>query len=536
LLQRIAIGLKGEAAAPVIGKAGATTSHGFCLRHMVLFRRACLLMASVHDLTHTNVRFIFLLRKRLSSARMGGNQAMSKTIPSCAVTGHRTTLKQHAGLPCTPGQIATAGLDAANAGEAIATTRNRQSAAYAWYVMLILTACYTLAFIDFKIPFILVQLIKQDLSLTDTQMGILTGPAFSLTYGICGIPLAKLSDRFGRKYIIVGAVTVWSAFTASCGVAHSFASFTLGRVGVALGESTLTPAAHSMIADYFPERQRAKVMAIYFSGIALGSFLALAVGGSLADHYGWRSAMYAVGATGMVLSLLVLTTVREPVREHNNAARKLSEGGIVALFADPAIRNTIIGATLLTIAIGSMAAWSPAYIMRTFGMSASATGATYGTLTGLLSLTGTLLGGFLASWFSRQDIRYGHRFLAIAFLVAAPFNIISLCVGSYSLFLLFGATTGLLMLCYLGPTYATIQSFVEPGSRSFAAAVTLFCTQGVGLAGGAFLTGWLSDQFAGQFGPNSLRWSMGVMSLMSIWAAFHYWAASNHMDRRPAAS
>jgi predicted MFS family arabinose efflux permease len=461
---------------------------------------------------------------------------MSKTIPGRNVTAHPTTPEPHAGLPRRPERIATASIEEAHAGEAIATTPTRQSAVYAWYVTLILTACYTLAFIDFKIPFILVQLIKQDLSLSDTQMGILTGPAFSLTYGICGMPLAKLSDRFGRKYIIVGAVTIWSAFTASCGVAQSFASFTLGRVGVALGESTLTPAAHSMIADYFPERQRAKVIAIYFSGIALGSFLALAVGGFLADRYGWRSAMYAVGATGMVLSLLVLTTVREPVREHNNAARKLSGGGIVALFADPAIRNTIVGATLLTTAIGSMAAWSPAYIMRTFGLSAAATGATYGTLTGLLSLTGTLMGGFLASWFSRKDIRYGHRFLAVAFLLAAPATIVSLCVGSYSLFLLFSAMPGLLMLCYLGPTYATIQSFVEPGARSFAAAVTLFCTQGVGLAGGAFLTGWLSDQFMAQFGPSSLRWSMGVMSLMSVWAALHYWAASNHMGRRAAKS
>jgi predicted MFS family arabinose efflux permease len=423
----------------------------------------------------------------------------------------------------------TASIDGVEASVAIATVRNERSAAYAWYVTFILTACYTLAFVDFKIPFILVQLIKQDLSLTDTQMGILTGPAFSLTYGICGIPLAKLSDRFSRKYIIVGAVTIWSAFTASCGVAHSFASFTFGRVGVALGESTLTPAAHSMIADYFPERQRAKVIAIYFSGIAIGSFLALAVGGFLADRYGWRSAMYAVGATGVVLSLLMLTTVREPIREQKNAARKLSEGSIVALFANPAIRNTIIGGSLLATAIGSVAAWAPAYIMRTFGLSAAATGATYGTLNGLLALTGTLLGGFLASWFSRKDIRYGHRFLAVAFFVAAPSNIISVCVDSYSLFLIFSATTGLLMLCYLGPTYATIQSFVEPDSRSFAAAVTLFCTQGLGLAGGAFLTGWLSDLFAAQLGPSSLRWSMGVMSLMSVWAAFHYWVASNHM-------
>ena len=416
-----------------------------------------------------------------------------------------------------------------------ALARTQPGAAYAWYVTFILTACYTLSFMDSKLPFILVQLIKKDLALTDTQMGILAGPAFSLTYAICTIPLAKLSDRLTRKYIIAGAVTIWSAFTASCGLAHSFTSFMLGRVGVAFGESALTPAAHSIIADYFPERQRAKVIAIYFSGIAIGSFLALAVGGFLADRYGWRSTMYAVGTTGVVLALLMLTTVREPVREQRDAARNRSEGNLVALFANPAIRNTIFGGTILGIGMGSYSAWTPAYIMRTFGLSASATGASYGVLTGAVALTGTLLGGFLASWLSGRDIRYGHRLLAVAFLIAAPCMAIALCVDSYPLFMIFSAMAGLLLVAYPGPTYATIQSLVQPGSRSFAAAVTLFCIQGIGLAAGAFLTGWLSDKFAGQYGANSLRWSMIVMSLTSVWAAFHYWAASNHLGRRPAA-
>jgi predicted MFS family arabinose efflux permease len=405
---------------------------------------------------------------------------------------------------------------------------------YAWYVTFVLTACYTLSFVDSKIPFILVQLIKKDLSLTDTQMGILAGPAFSLTYALFTIPLARLSDRFSRKYIIAGAVTIWSAFTASCGFAHSFALFMFGRIGVAFGESALTPAAHSIIADYFPARQRAKVIAIYFSGIAVGGFLALSLGGFLADHYGWRSAMYAVGATGVVLSLLMLTTVREPVREQKNPARTLSEGSLVALFAHPAIRNTIIGGTLLGMSFGSSSSWAPAYIMRSYGLSASATGATLGPLSGLIALAGTLLGGFLATWFSRKDARYGHRFLAVAFFTAAPLNVIAFFVDSYPLFLIFNAMAMLLVITYPGPTYATIQSLVQPGSRSFAAAVTLFCIQGIGIAFGAFFTGFLSDRLAGQFGQESLRWSIAAMSLLSIGAAWHYWAASNHMGHRPA--
>ncbi len=398
---------------------------------------------------------------------------------------------------------------------------------YAWYVTCILTACYTLSFVDSKIPFILVQLIKKDLSLTDTQMGILAGPAFSLTYALCTIPLARLSDRFSRKYIIAGAVMVWSAFTASCGLAHSFSLFMLGRAGVAFGEAALTPAAHSIIADYFPERQRAKVIAIYFCGIAVGGFLALSLGGFLADHYGWRSAMYAVGAAGLTLSLLMIMTVREPVREQKDLAKRLSEGSLVALFAHPAIRNTILGGTLLGMSFASVSAWSPAYIMRTYGMSASATGASLGALSGIIALVGTLMGGFLATWFSRRDIRYGHRFLAIAFVLSAPLNIMSFFMHSYPLFLALNAIAMLLVITYPGPTYATVQSLVQPGARSFAAAVTLFCIQGLGIAFGAFFTGFLSDQLAGQFGQDSLRWSIAAMSLMSVWAGVHYWKASS---------
>lgn len=420
-------------------------------------------------------------------------------------------------------------------GETQAEQVDARSSWYAWYVVFILTTVYTLSFIDSKIPFILIQYIKKDLALTDTQMGILAGPAFSLTYAICTIPLAKLSDRLTRKYIIASAVTIWSAFTASCGIAHSFGSFLFGRLGVAFGESALTPAAHSMIADYFPERQRSKVIAVYFSGIAIGGFLALTLGGFLADRYGWRSAMYAVGATGIILTLLMLTTVKEPVREKKDPARNRSEGSIVALFANPAIRNTIIGGTILGVAGGSHSAWTPAYIMRTFHLSASATGATYGVMSGVVALAGTLLGGFLASWLSGKDNRYGHRLLAAAFLLAAPFTVISLFVDSYPLFLLFNVISVLLLVFYPGPTYATVQSLVQPGVRSFAAAVTLFCIQGIGLALGGFLTGWLSDKFVGQYGADSLRWSMIVMSMTSVWAAFHYWTASNHLTSHPAA-
>ena len=406
-----------------------------------------------------------------------------------------------------------------------------RSSWYAWYVVFILTGCYTLAFIDSKIIFILIEKIKAELALTDTQLGIIAGPAFSLMYAAGAVPIANLSDRMSRKFVIAAAVSVWSAFTAAGGLTQSFFPFMLSRTGVALGESALTPAAHSIFADYFAEGRRSTVIAIYSCGIALGATLAMVLGGFLADHFGWRTTLMIVGSVGAALAVLVAVTVREPKRDLATSARQMSETGLVALFADPAIRHTIIGGAILGIANGSASAWGPAYVMRNFHLSASVTGATYGSLLGILAVAGTLSGGLVAGWLSSRNIRYGFRMLAVAFFVATIAKLLSLATSSYVLFLAFAAVSSVLHSFYPGPTYATIQSRAKPNARSFASAVTMFCINAVGLAGGAFLTGVLSDRLAGEFGSDSLRYALGIMSLMSAWSAIHYWKASTYLGK-----
>lgn len=402
---------------------------------------------------------------------------------------------------------------------------------YAWYVVFILTGCYTLAFVDSKIIFILIETLKSDLALTDTQLGIIAGPAFSLMYAAGAIPIAKLSDRISRKFVIAAAVSVWSAFTAAGGLTQSFFPFMLSRTGVALGESALTPAAHSVFADYFGEGQRSTVIAIYSCGIALGATLAMVLGGILSDHFGWRTTLMIVGGVGAALSVLVAVTVREPKRDLATSARQMSEASLAALFADPAIRHTIIGGAVLGIANGSASAWGPAYVMRNFHLSASVTGATYGSLLGILAIVGTLSGGLIAGWLSTKNIRYGFRLLAGAFFIATVAKLLSLATSSYILFLAFAAISSVLHSFYPGPTYATIQSRAKPNARSFASAVTMFCINAVGLAGGAFLTGVLSDRLASEFGAESLRYALGIMSLMSAWSAIHYWKASSYLGK-----
>lgn len=402
------------------------------------------------------------------------------------------------------------------------------SRAYAWYVVFALMLCQVLASIDSRLPFIMVESIKRDLGLSDMPIGLITGPAFALTYAICAIPIARLSDRGSRVAIISIAITVWSMFTALAGFAKGFGSFAVTRIGVAAGESALTPAAHSIIANYLQGPVRAKGLAVYSVGVAIGAFAAFALGGYIGDRFGWRTAFLFVGGGGLALGVLVLTTVREPAREPQSETKSLPRGNVRSLFQSSVIRNIIFGGTLLGCSAGALNAWGPAYVMRTFNLSATETGATFGAVAGLVAMVGILSGGFIGSWLTERDPRYALQMLGGAFMIAMVTQIAALLSSNYTLFLILLAVTVLLSSFYLGPTFAAIQSAVDPSARSFASAVTLFCINGIGIASGSFVVGLLSDLMI-IWGENSLKWALMSVSWLKAWSAFHYWRASRSL-------
>jgi predicted MFS family arabinose efflux permease len=389
--------------------------------------------------------------------------------------------------------------------------------------------CHILASIDTRLPFILVEALKRDLELNDTQIGLITGPVFSLTYAICAIPIAKLSDRGNRVAIIGLAIVIWSGFTALAGLAKGFGTFAVTRVGVAVGESALTPAAHSIIASYLHGPARTKGFAIYSFGIAAGAFLAFAVGGYVGDRLGWHMAFFLIGGGGMLLSALLLTTVREPLREVASSRSALPRGNVSSLFRHPVIRNIVAGGALLGFSTGAINSWGPAYIMRNFNLSATETGATYGAVVGLVAMIGILAGGFIAGWLSERNPRYALQMLSGAFMFATITQIAALLVSNYILFLGLLAITVLLSSFYLAPTFAAIQSMVDPSARSFASAVTLFCISGIGIASGTFVVGALSDGLSPWVGEDSLKWALLCVALIKIWSAGHFWLASRSM-------
>jgi len=192
---------------------------------------------------------------------------------------------------------------------------------------------YMLNFVDRQIIGILAAPLKQEFQLSDSQFGLLGGIAFASVYSTLAIPLAWLADRSSRVWIMTGALTVWSGFTALCGIAGSFGQLFLFRMGVGVGEAGGVAPAYSLIADYFPPNQRARAMAAFAFGIPLGTAGGTLIGGLLAAQYGWRTAFIVVGVIGVLVAPILRLTVRDPKRGGADAAAAKPANSAAAVVA-----------------------------------------------------------------------------------------------------------------------------------------------------------------------------------------------------------
>lgn len=407
---------------------------------------------------------------------------------------------------------------------------------YRWYVLGVLTLCYTLSFVDTKLPFILIEPIKRDLHLSDTQLGLITGPAFSLVYACAAIPIARISDRGGRNLILGSAVLVWSLFTFAGGLVRTPLQLLLSRTGVAVGEAACTPAAHSLIADYFEPRLRGRALAIYMTGSTLGTTIAMAGGGLLAQYASWRIAMFVVGATGLVLTLAMFLTVRERQSATVDPPAAGAPMTIWRMLKIPEIRNVLFGGTFTCITLGSVTAWTPAFASRYFGMSVGSIGVSLGLVAGALGLAGTLTGGLANDTLSRRRPGAGLSFLAAAIALSALLRGVSFFMPGYGSFLAVGSVATLLLMFYTGPSYATVQAAVPRVARSRGSALLMFGFNGIGIASGAYFTGLLSDLLAPRFGPDSLRAAMFLVTSSSLLAVGGYAIAARAVSRASTAA
>ena len=412
---------------------------------------------------------------------------------------------------------------------------------YAWYVVGLLMAAYTLSFIDRKLPFILVESIKKDLSLTDTQIGLLTGVMFALVYSIAGVPLGRLSDRGSRKSILALAVLAWSGLTALGGFASNFWWLGASRAGVAAGEAVCTPAAHSMIADYVSPAYRARALGVYLVGGQLGILMGLSLGGLISDLANWRVAMWSLGIPGALLAALIWLTVKEPPRRADPpAVTAPSRQGMVEairLFAvHPVLRNLFLAITFASITSGAFQAFAPAYVMRSFGLTTSETGWTYGLVLGLAGMAGTLLGGMVGDRLRSGTPGRALRWVAVSVLGGALSLGAALIAPGYGIFLAFTFVMQAGALTSAGPAFATIQSIVPSRMHAMASAIYLFGGSGIGLSVGPLAAGLISDRLAGLAPGEALRLALLVLAVPNLIAALCFYRASRGLRAAAAAA
>ncbi len=405
---------------------------------------------------------------------------------------------------------------------------------YRYYVLAVLTVVYVFNFVDRQLLVILQEPIKAELNLSDTQLGLLTGFAFALFYVICGIPIARWADKGNRRTIIAIALTIWSVMTAMCGLAANYVHLLLARVGVGVGEAGGSPPAHSMISDIFKPKNRALALSVYSIGIYIGILIGFAAGGFLAEAFSWRLAFFVVGIPGVALALLLLLTVREPIRGWSEGDRKAAEPappiGDVArlLWTRISFRHIALAASLQAFIIYGIGNWLPSYFLRTYELDLGTIGAWMALTTGFGGGLGSFFGGWLADKFGAKDVRWYLWVPAILTSLLVPVQLAILLSGHVYFALVMTAPFHFLSAAYLGAVLAVSHNLVSGRMRALTSAVLFFVLNLIGLGLGPVIVGFMSDTFTQNGIAAPLGTAMVICgTIAAIWSVIHYVLAAN---------
>ena len=423
------------------------------------------------------------------------------------------------------------------------------SESYAWYVVGILTIVYIFSFIDRQILNLLVGPIRRDLGISDTQMSWLMGTSFAVFYTFFGIILGRLADSRSRRSLIALGFIFWSIMTAGCGLARNFTQMLLLRMGVGVGEATLSPSAYSMISDYFPKEKRATAISVYSMGIYIGSGIAFLLGGAVIGYVStqgsidipiigsirpWQAIFLIVGMPGVLLSLLMYT-VKEPIRRGLRSVQISPGTGKQAIAPLKEVLSYVrsnsktfichtVGFALLSFSSYGTSAWIPTFFVRNHGWTASKAGIVYGVVVMVFSTLGVAAGGWMAD---RMALRgYRDATMRIGFFVAIawfPFGIPYPIVDNVNLAVSLMAVSAFFASAPFGVAPAAIQQIMPNEMRGQASAIYLFVINLIGLGIGPTAVAMTTDYVFHD--DNAVRYSiMIVTTIAHVVAALLLWA------------
>jgi predicted MFS family arabinose efflux permease len=391
--------------------------------------------------------------------------------------------------------------------------------------LILLTLIATVQFFDRALMVVIMEPLKQEFQLSDSQLGLLSGFSYAAAFAIAGIPLGWLADRRNRRNLLAGLVALWSILVGMAGMAGSFAALVATRVGIGAMDAGGQPCSVSMIADLYPREKRATAVAIFYVGVPVGMLLGFMLGAMVAVEYGWRKAFYVAALPGMVLALLLWLVAREPQRGGDSAGQDEGPapgfGATIAFMRGQSALLNVIGASILVTATSSaMMSWIGSLLVRSHGLSLAHVGMLTALCMGGFGALGTVLFGIFADRAGARDMRFQPRLMALAAamvsLMGSAVALLPTVTGVAIALAVFAAFVAGLN----GPTYALSQSLVKVRMRATSISILVVLLNLIGVGLGPTIAGVLSDVFAARFGADSVRWAMVCVlsaNLPAVW-------------------
>ncbi len=399
--------------------------------------------------------------------------------------------------------------------------REGMSRGYLGYALFLLFLVNVLNMMDRSILSVLLEPIRHEMQLSDTEIGLLTGFAFALFYAVAGIFIARLSDLYDRRILLAISILAWSAMTAVTGTVHTFLQFFIARMGVGVGESSSVPTSNALIADLFAPTRRALALSVFTAGSFLGVWLGSAAGGYIGQHYGWRWAFYIAALPGIPLALLMFLTLKDPPRGGSEGLAIAEKPGLGetlrALLGNSAFLLLIVSSGFITFMLFGIIAWFPAFLMRVHHLDQQTVGLFFGTALGLGTAIGAIVGGTAANFLAARSLRWLTRMPLILSLLLTPIYELAVHAPNAPSSLAFVALVSAVGGALLGPVLAAIQTVLPARMRATGAGFTGFSGSLIGLGGAPLIVGMLSDHFGRHTdAADALKQALAVAVLAGI--------------------
>lgn len=407
---------------------------------------------------------------------------------------------------------------------------------YAIYTLAILTVISAFNYLDRGILGLALPLIKRQMHVSDTALGLVSGLAFAIFYSLLGLPIAWLAERSSRRNIIAVGLALWSVMTALTGFVANVWQLGIARFLMGAGEACGIAPSNSMLADVFREARRPLALALYTMSASLAYIVFYPLAGWVGGHYGWRAMFVVCGVPGMILALVLLLTVKEPHRQRQEAGRVRGEAYSLAeavrfLLGSRAFLLILLGATFMGASVYASSTWNAAFLMRVHHMSIAAIGASIGPIQGTFWGVGILLGGILTDVLGRRDARWRLRLPAVACLLTGPSEVLFLLGRTRPAWMVGLALTSLFMLAHQGPVFAAAMSVARVRMRAVAIAMLVLASGLLGQIAGPLLVGALNDRLQAVFGGAAVRYSLMSVACCTVAAGLSFWLALGYFGR-----